>query len=671
MKDIAVLGKTYSFPEIKDDNFETLQTEIRSIKETIDEGSREQRILGIFVKPPTLQDGDRIELMERLVERYGELIASLKSKIGLCREGFMGVGEGVRDYFDQKIRELATMEERRKALIAELRASGQDETATRMEAEEERIRSLALGLTNAAVLIVRKLRHALDALEILVNDEYAQRDVLSSLKGTVGVLRKTHEYNQDMERLQKDIEEAVKVALRFDDLLRDKLGPLSLLVDEIGKVDSRVADSLIEIERLSFQLENQTIGGTKSVSIPDRLFNLLVTSRVKADAIDEVLSAMIADTPSHADFDTSLAAAATVDFAALSANMQALVGRGLSELHAFAPAGTAPTQPPSPAVPVTGPNPAPPPPTTQPPTQSPTPAVPVSGPDSVPEQNEPDIGDFVPLRSRPLDRPAKGFYSAAISRSDPTLVVFLLDQSGSMEQTFSAGTSKADYLAKTVDATIAELMIRCSKSDGIRDYFHLACIGFGDGAVRNAFPPAIANDGWVPISRVVANPRRLDPDGMGGKRPCWIESVAEGSTPLNAAFTHTCRLVARWCDEHPKSYPPTVICVTDGDSTDGDFSRAARVLTNLHTDDGETLLFNLHVDSSAGREILYPDSPDSLDVFGKKLFELSSPFPPHLKARAASSELKVADGSRFFAYRAGSESASRFFELGTRPARIT
>jgi hypothetical protein len=53
-----------------------------------------------------------------------------------------------------------------------------------------------------------------------------------------------------------------------------KLRSLSLLVDEIGKVDSRVADSLIEIERLSFQLENQTIGGTKAVSIPDRLFNL-------------------------------------------------------------------------------------------------------------------------------------------------------------------------------------------------------------------------------------------------------------------------------------------------------------------------------------------------------------------------------------------------------------
>jgi hypothetical protein len=214
-------------------------------------------------------------------------------------------------------------------------------------------------------------------------------------------------------------------------------------------------------------------------------------------------------------------------------------------------------------------------------------------------------------------------------------------------------------------------MIRCSKADGIRDYFHLACIGFGDNAVRNAFPPALATEDWVPISRVVAHPRRLESDGRGGQKPIWIESLAEGSTPLNAAFTHTCRLVARWCDEHPGSYPPTVICVTDGDSTDGDFSRPAKVLTSLHTDDGEVLLFNLHVDSRAGTEILYPDSPGSLDAFGKKLFELSSPFPPHLRSRAASSEIRVADGSRFFAYRAGSESASRFFELGTRPARMT
>jgi hypothetical protein len=114
-----------------------------------------------------------------------------------------------------------------------------------------------------------------------------------------------------------------------------------------------------------------------------------------------------------------------------------------------------------------------------------------------------------------------------------------------------------------------------------------------------------------------------------------------------------------------------VICVTDGDSTDGDFAAEARVLARLHTDDGETLLFNLHVDSRFGAESLYPDRADGLDEFGRKLFELSSPFPPHLLDRARSSGLAVSPASRFFAYRAGAESAARFFELGTRPARLS
>ncbi|MBL8966461.1 MAG: hypothetical protein JNG85_05575, partial [Spirochaetaceae bacterium] len=98
MKDIVVLGKSYSFPEIRDERFESLQDEIRDMRNRI-EGDKERKLLGLFRKAPALDAEGRIALMESLVGRYEELIGTLKAKIGGCTEAFEFMGEGVREYF--------------------------------------------------------------------------------------------------------------------------------------------------------------------------------------------------------------------------------------------------------------------------------------------------------------------------------------------------------------------------------------------------------------------------------------------------------------------------------------------------------------------------------------------------------------------------------------------
>ena len=252
---------------------------------------------------------------------------------------------------------------------------------------------------------------------------------------------------------------------------------------------------------------------------------------------------------------------------------------------------------------------------------------------------------------------------------DPTLIVFLLDRSGSMDSPYASGLTKAEYLARTVDRALFELSVRCMRPDGVRDYFHVACLGYGDGRVLNALPEGLAGGDWTAISRIAAAPARLDVLPGGGKEPRWLEAEAEGDTPMTAAFEEACRLTARWCDEHPRSYPPTVINVSDGESTDGNPLSAAGILGRLHTDDGEVLVFNLHV-SSGGSETAFPSDASRLDEHGRLLFSMSSRFPPHLLARAAESGLSVGPESRFFAYGAGAELATRFLELGTRPASL-
>ncbi|MBL8967551.1 MAG: hypothetical protein JNG85_11095, partial [Spirochaetaceae bacterium] len=590
--------------------------------------------------------------------------------------------------------ELARMEERRLELGAEAAAQGQGELRAAMDGERDRIRTLAQKLTEASVLIVRKLRFALTALETLVDDEAAQRRVLESLRGSVSLFRKTHTFTKDLDELERDIATMTRLALNFDTILKDNLGPLSILIEEVTKVDSKVADSLVEIERLSAQLESQKSVLDLGSRFDDRVFASLVRANVRREALDGIIAAMSdpADDFASVGFEAELAASIELDFKALVANMGELVRRSLMDLGGggaearslpASPAGLAGAPAALPAVPAEGSEPEPESEATAAqsalagaPEPMPAPAAPAPPPEPEPASQAagaPAAPDWISALGNEGPRKAqrsKGPYGAAISRADPTLIVFLLDRSGSMGEPYAKGLTKAQYLARTVDRSLLELAVRCHKADGMRDYFHVACIGYGDDRVGSAFPPPHDASDYARISRLGEHPLRLETGPDGAASPVWIEPLASGGTPMTAAFTEACRFVAGWCDAHPKSYPPTVINVSDGQSTDGDPSRAAGILRRLHTDDGECLVYNLHVRSGGGAEVVFPDRPDRLDQDGKLLFEMSSAFPPHLLERAAQSGFQVGPGSRFFAYGAGAEVVTRFFELGTRPTRL-
>ena len=73
-------------------------------------------------------------------------------------------------------------------------------------------------------------------------------------------------------------------------------------------------------------------------------------------------------------------------------------------------------------------------------------------------------------------------YSAEISRQNPSCFLFLIDQSGSMSDPFGAGgssKSKADAVADAINRLLSNLVIKCAKSEGIRDYYDVGVLGYG------------------------------------------------------------------------------------------------------------------------------------------------------------------------------------------------
>lgn len=733
MTSITLFGTTYELPVIKDEQFESLQTAIREHREVLSVDEKKRGILGLFAKKENLSAEERLRRMESLVAHYDELINLLRFKISACRQVFEAIGDGVEAEFLRKLDTLEKLEQDRQRLAANFIKAGHDESAVVFEEQRQNIRNMVTNLSRSAILILKKLRHALDALETLASDDEKQRRVYEDLKNDVGLYRQFYDFNQKMAAVQQEIAQLTNIALNFDSILRDNLGPLGVLVDQISQIDSRLSESLVEIEKLSAELEKGNTSTEALSLVSDRLVSSIISGRMRSDVISDILEQLRNPTSDTEQIDFNLKLAESVsdelDFAALADNMRTLVRKGIHELElpgvqtapgdpvfiataehpasAFIaapgdssamiapgdPTGiegetatkvamqtttaavTSATAPAMPTAAATEPAPTHTPPASAAPASAP--------PASAAAASAASTWTPPPPRSEhsSIRKTDRSLYRAAISRAHPTLVVFLLDQSGSMETRFTGTLSRAQFLSQVVNRTIEELCTRCNKADGIRDYFDIAILGYGNDRVVTPLCNIISGlmetepwetAPWVPISELASRPQRIANDAQGIPHPQWISIQHEGNTPMRQAFETTCRLVADWCDMHPDSYPPTVINITDGESTDGSPRKAAELLKQLHTKDGPALLFNLHVGEGSHGEkpVVFPDNTADLDEYGSLLYVMSSPMPPHLQEAARAEGFAVTEQSRFFAYGAGADLATRFLNLGTRPGKL-
>jgi len=271
-------------------------------------------------------------------------------------------------------------------------------------------------------------------------------------------------------------------------------------------------------------------------------------------------------------------------------------------------------------------------------------------------------------------------YQAEISRENPTCILFVIDQSGSMDEITDAGRSKAAFVADVLNKTLYTLITSCSKSDGVRNYFDVGVIAYAGTNVISGFGGTLSGEIVHPIQAISENTLRVEErkkkvdDGAGGivelktKFPIWFDPKSQGGTPMRAALRKTMETMFGWCEQHPGSYPPTILHVTDGQSTDGTPEEMADGLRQISTKDGAALLFNLHVNTAAGQEIVFPTSESDLnDDYSRMLFRMSSPLPEHLAKFAGDKGYTIADGSRGFIFNGDPQCVVDFFEIGTRP----
>ena len=273
-------------------------------------------------------------------------------------------------------------------------------------------------------------------------------------------------------------------------------------------------------------------------------------------------------------------------------------------------------------------------------------------------------------------------FSAEISRTNPTCLLFLVDQSSSMDGPFGGqpGKKKADGLADAINRLLQNLVLKCAKADGVRDYFHVGVIGYG-ADVGPRLAGTSADRPLAPISAVANNPLRLEQrnrmvdDGAGGlveqafRFPVWFEPTAGGKTPMNAAVELAKSVLTDFIATYPDCFPPLVINLTDGKPTDANPLDAAVALKGLKSTDGNVLVFNAHLSSSPAPPVCFPaDEAGLADKYAKLLFRMSSILPPRLMSAARDEGYSINGPARGFVFNADLVAVIRFLDIGTRVA---
>ncbi len=279
-------------------------------------------------------------------------------------------------------------------------------------------------------------------------------------------------------------------------------------------------------------------------------------------------------------------------------------------------------------------------------------------------------------------------YSADINRANPGCFLFLVDQSGSMAGNLAGqrGQSKMDQASDAINGILNAVSLRCSQGMEIRDYFHLGIItyttggflGLGGAKMESVFPETSVGNPFLPISRVVdaaeMEERRVkESDGKGGvvevtrRVPVWLRLEADAGTEPEPALTAAAQSLRGWMGSHPDSFPPIMIHVTDGLFYDAGPERAAREIMRLATNDGNVLLFNIHLSDMKALPVQFPDREEGLPGDeARMLFRMSSVLPETFRALATTMGLTVYDQSRGFVFNSDMESLVQFLDIGTR-----
>jgi hypothetical protein len=283
-------------------------------------------------------------------------------------------------------------------------------------------------------------------------------------------------------------------------------------------------------------------------------------------------------------------------------------------------------------------------------------------------------------------------YSQNWASYQPGCMIFLLDQSGSMSEQFGQaqvgrGRRKCDMVATILNGFLNELVTtniipRPDGTSDVRPRADICVIGYEGSNIGSVLGGALAGRDFVTLPELQTYPadiemrKQKDVDDTGHEYeidvpfPVWVRPKAGGGTPMRAALQRGRDLAQYWAMNHPDSYPPVIINVTDGAGTDGDPTGVAQEISQISTNDGQALLFNVHLTNLNAQPVLYPLYENELpnDKYARQLFSISSPIPePGRVLLSTWLQRDVPPGARGMIFNGDASSVRLMFNFASKP----
>lgn len=275
----------------------------------------------------------------------------------------------------------------------------------------------------------------------------------------------------------------------------------------------------------------------------------------------------------------------------------------------------------------------------------------------IPLQFIKNIGNFgftIPSQSAQMQ--TKTAYTAQITRNTPTAFIFLIDQSVSMRQyttLYGEEMPMAEAVARIVNHQLNELVLRCIKGSETRDYYDIAIISYGENAYSGwkgelegrdfVKPSELKEHPYKKITTKKETRTRKGVKVVEVEEVQWIEAEATKSwTHVHHAFEKAKGLLDEWMEKHHEKdcYPPTIINITDGEfngATKEYVLQQANELKSMFTNDGNVILFNIHISANKAVCVSCPASKDevSFSSLATTMYEMSSLLPMRYSDRIA------------------------------------
>ena len=212
-------------------------------------------------------------------------------------------------------------------------------------------------------------------------------------------------------------------------------------------------------------------------------------------------------------------------------------------------------------------------------------------------------------------------YTAQITENNPTSILFVVNQSYPTSEKIDFGgksMSKIEAVCHIISDVISKTFSANKDNDNVNGGMFFDVIGYGDYAY-----PLGDKRGFQPLREIVTS----------SEGHLWLKPQSGGDANLFTALRMATKRIEDWITEHPYSYPPTVIHITEycyHGVDDGVMVQLANELKFLSTSDGNTLFFNIIITAKdEEKAVCFPSSKYDIEAsyYGEMYYLFSSRLP--------------------------------------------